>query len=230
VASSDHAVLGTDLKPEFFDGLSPAELKAVLAAARPRRFFAGSVVIQQGAPADRLYLLTKGRARYFSITPDGRKVPLFWLDPGDVFGGAALLSQPLDYLVSTETVSESCALVWDRKRIRGLAAKCPRLLENALSTASEYLAWYAAAHLALTFPSAEQRLAQVLACLARGIGRHGRHGMELHITNEELAHAANLALFTVSRQMTEWQRQGVVVKGRGKVLLRSPHRLFLSSA
>jgi hypothetical protein len=30
--------------------------------------------------------------------------------------------------------------------------------------------------------------------------------------------------------MTDWQRQGVVVKDRGKVVLRSPERLFIHAA
>jgi CRP-like cAMP-binding protein len=227
MAASGVAAVGSDLESGFLEGLAPPELKVVLAAASPRRFVANSVVTHQGTPADRLFLLTKGRARYFFIAPDGRKVLLFWLLPGDTFGGAALLSRPSDYLVSTETVKDSCMLAWNRNTIRGLAARYPRLLENALSTASDYLVWYVAAHLALTCHSARHRLADVLANLAYGIGQENPRGMELDVTNEELAHAANLTIFTVSRLLSEWQRQGAIVKRRGKVLVRSHERLFL---
>jgi CRP-like cAMP-binding protein len=41
-------------------------LRVVLAAARERHFAANSVVVNQGHPADHLFLLTKGRADFSS--------------------------------------------------------------------------------------------------------------------------------------------------------------------
>src|SRR5215472_10496389 len=139
----------TNLNSRFFDGLAPFDLEIVLAAAKQRHFLANSIVINQDHPAENLFLLAKGRARYFFDTPDGKKSILFWLTPGDIFGATTLLSVPSAYLVSTETVRDSSVLVWDRATVRGLAARFPRLLENALLLASNYLAWYLAAHVAL---------------------------------------------------------------------------------
>jgi hypothetical protein len=51
-------------------------------------------------------------------------------------------------------------------------------------------------------------------------------GIELRITNEELANAAAVTVFAVSKFMREWHRSGAVVKTRGKVLVRSPELLF----
>jgi CRP-like cAMP-binding protein len=116
--------------------------------------------------------------------------------------------------------------VWDRATIRGLVAQYPVLLQNALATASDYLAWYLAAHVALTCHSAEQRLAGVLGSLTEVIGLNVPGGVELDVTNEELANAANVTAFTASRLLSAWQRRGVVKKSRGKILLRQPTRLF----
>ena len=100
-------------------------------------------------------------------------------------------------------------------------------LENVLYTASEYMAWYLAAHLALISQTAFQRLAHVLVCLSQSIGETVPGGVEIDVTNEELASAANISLFTASRLLSEWQHHRVLEKRRGKVLLRSPNRLFL---
>jgi len=86
------------------------------------------------------------------------------------------------------------------------------------------------ANVALTCHPARQRLARVLVSLARGIGEKVLGGIELDFTNEELANAANVTLFTASRILNQWQRQGLVVKSRGKVLLPSPERLFVHAA
>jgi CRP-like cAMP-binding protein len=218
------------LKSRFLDGLVPRDLEVVLAAARQRHFRPNSVVVNQGHPADHLFLLTRGRARFFFNTREGKKIILLWLTPGEIFGGMALLSIPSPYLVSTETLKDSSTLVWDRATLRNLAVRYPRLLENALLIASDYLAWYLADHAALISQTARQRLARVLVCLAETIGYKSSDGSEFDATNEELAGAANVTPFTASRLLREWQRNRVVVKRRGKILLRFPERLFLHTA
>jgi len=144
-----------------------------------------------------------------------------------VFGGAALLSRPSSYLVSTEMVTDSWVLVWQRKTIRELAGKCPKLMENALLLAFDYMTLFLAAHVALTSHSARERLAGVLVSLADGFGQDVSGGVKLVITNEELANAANVTTFTASRLLSEWHRSGAVVKSRRGVILRAPHKLLL---
>jgi CRP-like cAMP-binding protein len=219
------AAASLDLRPTFLEGLAPAERHVILAAATKRRFLTKSAVVHQGDPAERLFLLTKGRARFFFVTQTGRKILLHWLPPGEVFGGATLLPRPSAYLVSTETLKDSSALVWDRPTIRSLAMRYPKLLDNALMVAYDYFAWHLASHVALTCHTARQRLAQVLASLARAIGEDVPGGIELDVTNEEIANAANVTPFTASRLFSAWQRKGVITKSRGKILLHSPERL-----
>lgn len=217
----------TDRKPRFLQGLTTPDLELVIAASRPRRFMANSIITHQGDLADHFFLLTKGCARHFSTTEEGRKVLLLWLATGDIFGGSALLSEPSSYLFSTETVKDSCAFVWRRSVIRDLVARYPSLQENALSIASDYLTWFHASHLALISYTARQRLGRVLTSLAQGIGRKVPGGIELDITNEQLANAANVTPFTASRLLSEWQRSGAVTKSRGSVVVHDPQRLFL---
>jgi CRP-like cAMP-binding protein len=219
-----------EITSQLLDGLSPGDRKAVLEAATVRRFPANSVIANQCSPADHLYLLTKGRARNVFVTEDGKKLLLIWLGPGDTFGVQALLSSRRSYLMSTEMTKDSWVLEWDRTTIRGLAARYPRLLENALSTASDFVAWYIATHVALTSYTARQRLAHVLVCLARAIGEEVPGGIELAVTNEDLARAGNISTFTVCRLMSEWRRTSGVVKLRGKVVLRSPEELLVHLA
>jgi CRP-like cAMP-binding protein len=210
----------------FFEGLMSRELEAIRLAATERRYRASSVITNQGSPADHLYLLTSGRARYFYITKSGRKTLLLWLTPGEILGGAAFLSRPSEYLMSTEAIKDSSFLVWGSAVIRGLAVKYPRLVENALSIGSSHLGWYLADHVALVCDTARERLAQVLIQLAGVIGQKSPHGVEFDATNEELASAANITPFTASRLLSEWQTNRAVIKRRGKILLRSPEQLL----
>ncbi len=213
-------------KSQFFDGLARPARNAILAGATKRQFAAKSVAIKQGRPADRLFLLTKGCARHFYVTEEGKKFILEWLGPGDLFGARTILSTPPSYLASTEMVTESSALVWDRTTIRRLVEHYPRLLENALLIASDYVAWHLMSHIGVVSYTARQRLAEVLITLARTVGQETTSGVTVDITNEDLADAANVTVFTASRLISEWQRTRALVKRRGKILLQSPDWLF----
>jgi CRP-like cAMP-binding protein len=221
------AIVSSHLRSQFLEGLAPPDRKRILEAATQRQFAGHSVITNQGHPADHLFLLTKGRARHFYVTEEGKKLLLQWLGPGDLVGGRTILSTRTSYLVNTEVVMDSSALMWDRATIRGLVVRYPRLLENALLTASDHITWQLTSHVSLASHTARQRVAHVLVTLARTIGQEAPGGVALHITNEDLASAANVTPFTASRLISEWRRNHAMVKRRGEVLLRSPERLFL---
>jgi len=221
------ADLPAQLRPRFLLGLPKADLDAILSVAKHRHFRTSSVVLHEGDPAERVFLLTSGQGRQFVTTNDGRKVLLYWLTAGQVFGGVAMLSTPTHYLASTEVAPDSCALVWDRQTIREIVCRFPVLLDNALSiAATENVAWSIATHVSLSCNDARGRVAHLLMSLACGVGKATRGGFELKITNEDLAAGANVTPFTASRVLNEWQRAGVLTKGRGKILLRNPQLLL----
>jgi CRP/FNR family transcriptional regulator, nitrogen oxide reductase regulator len=223
------AGLPAGLNPRLFAGLTRSDLHSLLSAAKHRRFRARSLALHQEDQADHFFVLTSGQGRQFVLTPKGKRVLLFWLTPGQVFGGASVLSTPFHYLASTQLMTESCALMWDRRTIRTFASRCPQFLDNCLSiAASEHVTWLIAAQVSLSSNDARGRIAHLLAALACGVGRITPDGIELTISNEDLSAGANVTLFTVSRILNDWQRAGVVVKGRGKILMQSP--LLLTSA
>ena len=205
-------------------------MRAVLGAGRTRRFKSHAVIYEQSRPASNCFLLSTGRARFFSITPDGRKMLLHWLVPGDVLGMAALMQAPSIYRVCAETVQDSSLVIWNRETMVTLLARYPRLCQNAISIGVGYLDLYIAAHAALVSDTARQRLASVVTRLAESIGREVPDGVELQVTNEELASAAHVTMFTASRILSEWQAERALTKHRGRVVLHAPKHLFRLTA
>jgi CRP-like cAMP-binding protein len=70
-------------------------------------------------------------------------------------------------------------------------------------------------------------LAHVLLTLAPLIGQKTPDGIQLDVTNEELADSVNITPYTTSRLISEWQKAGALGKRRGKILVRSAERFFL---
>jgi CRP-like cAMP-binding protein len=184
------------------------------------------VIVHEGDPAERFFLLTSGQGRHFIVTDTGRKIILLWLTPGQIFGGAAIVSTPVNYLASAELVSDGCVWSWDRPTIREFASRSYRLLDNAFSIAvTEHAAWLKAAYISISCDDARGRMAHLISSLACGIGRVTPEGIQLLIKNEDLANAANVTPFTASRVLREWQESGVVAKSRGMLLFKKPELL-----
>lgn len=211
---------------QFLKGMTRSELALILAKAETRRVAPRKIVVQQNEPAQQFFLVTKGQVRYFFLTEKGRKILLFSLLPGDVFGGAALLAKNARYLLGAEAVKESRLLVWQRCDIITLVEKYPKLSQNMMIIAYEYLGWYLAAHVGLACHTAAQRLAAVLVSLAHTVGHKGPNGMEIEATNEELANTACVTLFTASRLMSKWEHSGAILKRRGGVIIAFPEQLM----
>ncbi|MGA8740642.1 MAG: Crp/Fnr family transcriptional regulator [Terracidiphilus sp.] len=228
-SSTDRRVAGLPdrLRPRFFCGLTTTEISSILSSATHRHFPRSSVILERDDPAERLFLLTKGQGRQFAVTRSGRKIILYWLTAGQFFGGVTILSAPSQYLVSTEAEPGSCVLVWDRKTVRELMSRFPVLLDNALSVAvTEHIAWAISARISLMSDDAGGRIANLLLSLACGIGKVCPDGVEIRVGNEDLAAGANVTPFTVSHTLGEWQREGILTKGRGKLFLQRPELLM----
>lgn len=218
----------TDLKilSPFLEGLRPPEIDEVFAAATRRHYRAGTVITRQGTAANHLYMLIEGRARFFIDTSKGQKLLMMWVIPGGMIGGGAATLKMLNYAASTEAVRDSTLLCWDRGVVRELLTRYPRLLDNALSIAAEYMMWSIETMVGLTSHTAPERLAHILLGLTRIIGQAAADGVELDVTNEELASGANITLYTASRLLSRWQKQGLVRKLRGRIIVRSPETLL----
>ena len=227
VEAASSAALPPGFRSRLLEGLTPPEIRAVLAAARQRRISPNEVLQREGHPATHLFLLVTGFAAFYKATPDGRKLFLRWISPGDAFGLATLLQTepPKPYCTTVQAVRGDSVFVWERVSAHTLLSQVPRLRENAFALASDYVTSLANALAARASLTAQQRLARVLVESARHIGRDGPKGIELRLTNEQLAHMADVSLFTVSRQLSEWQSERILAKSRGKILLRAPERL-----
>ena len=208
-------------RSKFLDALTSTEIKTLLGAAREEPITPGQVLQRHGELARRLCLPLTGLVAAYRLVDEGSKLFLRWGLPGDVFGLSTLLAEPSTYLVTVEAVQQGSLLTWDLAASRMLIGQFPNMLRAVNSLAASYMDDFIdvlAVHVSLTAP---QRLAQMLVKSARQIGRVGEDGIELDLTNDQLALIAQVSSFTASRQLNKWQVLGIVRKNRGTILLRS---------
>ncbi len=67
--------------------------ESVLQLGQKRFYNKGDVISGAGMLTDFLYYLHRGKAKYFTISPDGNKKILWYLDSGNVIGVAPFLER-----------------------------------------------------------------------------------------------------------------------------------------
>lgn len=210
----------------LFKGLGNDQIQIIRAAAAKRTFEESQIIKSAEDPAFHLFLIEVGSVDYFILTSDGREILLRRLVPGNAFGYAALLTDPQGYLGMAKAVQKTETLVWGHQVARQVAVAYPRLVENALHASLHYLALYAKRHIRLVSNTAQEKVAYALADLGSRTGHVLPAGVEVGIKNEDLASLADVSFFTVSRILGAWERQKVVSKSRGKVLIRCPEKML----
>jgi CRP/FNR family transcriptional regulator, nitrogen oxide reductase regulator len=213
--------------PRLLSGLTAHQRELVIQKAERRNCAAHQVFVNLGRPATKLVQLTKGTAKFYRVTEKGDEVLLWWLSSEDILGAGALLTRPWRYIGTAEAVEDCEMLVWSRESIHSLSAPIrEHITANALHYAMTVVTEYMDRIVELTTETAEQRLGRTLLHLARRTGSVQPEGVDVAITNEDLGGLANVSMFTASRLMQKWEREGVVEKSRGKIRILSPENLL----
>jgi len=212
-------------QPALLAGLDQQTVLSIMAQGQARQVKAGQTLQNAGQPGTHLFLLRKGRARYYNTTESGQEISLYVLAPGDAFGLVALLDRSMTYMASADALSDCEFMAWRHESIRDLAKAHPQISENAMQISLRYLKEYVDRHARLISGTAKRRLGVTLLDLARRTGSVRPHGVEIDITNEQLGSLSDISRFTTSRLLSSWERSGAVSKSRGRIILHSPEAL-----
>lgn len=220
------AVARAVIESALFRGMAAAVVEEVLAAAVLRSLAAGEALFLQGDPVEALYVVESGRLKLSQVTPDGEEVIVRTVGPGDIVVGVAVLDKRT-LPVSGVAISECRVLAWPRPRILELAARHPLLRMNVVSTIADRMHDSLSRIRELSTESVGQRVARALLRLARDSGRVVENGtlIDQPLGRQELAELAGTSMFTASRLLARWAREGVLEVGRQRVVVRSMERL-----
>ena len=213
-------------KTPLFKGLTLPELEAIhtlshLAQANTEEFF-----FFQGDPAEKIYILRTGRVKITQINAEGQQVLMRVIGPWDLFAVIALMDTG-EYPASAEAVDTSQALVWSRLDLVRVIEKIPRLSINMLHLMSSHVKEFQNRYTELATERVERRLARALLRLANQTGRKTPQGVliDFPLSRQDLAEMTGTTLYTVSRILSQWETQKIVVSGRERVTVCNPHGL-----
>jgi|SRR5579863_154344 CRP/FNR family transcriptional regulator len=210
----------------LFLGLLPSEVESVLAQGRVLEVAPKTRLCTEGDTAEHLFVVLRGRVKYSRLTAKGDELILRLFTPGETFGLATLLPNPLSYLGTAEAHFGGVLHVWHHDEISPLSDRYHQIKTNALSIALRLMETLSDRHASLFEGNASFRVARALLDVGRRSGEIHPEGIDVHITNEQLGSLADVSRFTASRVLSDWNRAGVVTKERETVRIHSPESLL----
>ena len=213
-------------KCAFTRGLPPSARAEFMAAGRLREVPAGSFLFYQDEPADVFYILLEGKVRLTQLSPEGHQIIIHHVTPGEGIGIIVVLSH-IPYPVSAETLADCCLLSWDGEVTRQLMLQYPQLAINGLNMIAQHFVQVSDRYRELATQRVERRVAHALLRLVRQVGTKTDNGVliDIPLTRQDLGEMTGTTLYTTSRILSEWERQGLIVAGRTRIELLQPHRL-----
>lgn len=108
-----------------------------------------------------------------------------------------------------------------------LMEEMPRIALNALNHVATRIQDLQGRVRELTTERTEQRIARALMRLMDQAGEPTEQGIKITmpLSRQDIAELTGTTLYTVSRTLSRWERDGLVESGRERIMIRSPHRL-----
>ncbi len=211
---------------DLFQGLEPHDLEDLLSEAREVSLESGTFLFFQDDPVERVYVLESGRIKLYQLSDSGQQVLMRVATPGMTIATISLVEGAV-YPVSAEAAELSRVLYWPRETMLGLIERFPRLALSAMKVLSGHVREFQNRYRELATERVERRVARTILRLANQTGRKTEEGIliDIPVTRQDLAEMSGTTLYTVSRTLSQWENQGLVITGRERLVIRYPHGL-----
>ena len=204
----------------LFSDLSNPDCGTIISAARQKRFLKKQRIFFDGDPVQQVVLLLSGSVKMTQFGSTGAEVILRLNRSGDVLGGFGNALKDRQ-CCTAETLEDCCALVWESASFGPLTDRFPVLRRNVSRILEERLRDMEERFREVSTENVASRVSSQLVRLANQIGKQEADGVHVNLSQQELAQLTGTTLFTVSRLLSQWKKEGTVTTGREFVSITS---------
>jgi CRP-like cAMP-binding protein len=206
-----------------FQNATDDDLKLIAEHSIERSIEEGEFFFFQGDPALYFYILISGRAKLIQTSLAGQQVNLRTISEWQMFGALGAVRENATYPATAQALEHCTALAVKSEYLKDLMQTRPYLSFNLMQLMTTYIQEMQERYRELATEKVERRIARAMLRLAAQMGTRKDGGIELTFTRQDLAEMSGTTLYTVSRVLSDWERQGLVEAGRERVLIRNPH-------
>jgi CRP/FNR family transcriptional regulator, cyclic AMP receptor protein len=180
----------------------------------------GRVFYQPEDVSEVLFFLQQGRVQLYRISPEGKKLVMATLGPGNLFGEMALLGQQM-HNAFAEALDDCLILVMNRTELERLILNQPAVGLRLLESTGKRLREAERRLEDMAFKSIPARLASLLLRLSSE-----RQSDEIAgLTHQDLAEMIGTYRETATQVLNDMKMDGLIEIGRKQIRILEPERL-----
>jgi CRP/FNR family transcriptional regulator len=205
----------------LFCALRPGPLELVALRGQTKAYDAGESVFEAGEPADRFFLVIRGRVKIFRISPRGGERILHIFGPGVPFGEAAMWAGGR-FPAYAQALEPAVLFILPRAALRSAFAANPDLAMGMMAGLSKKLLGFVRLVEDLSLKEVPARLA---GALLEEAGKAGSNRFRLRRTKAELAAHLGTIPETLSRNLRRLRDAGIIAVRGPEIRIIRPDEL-----
>jgi CRP/FNR family transcriptional regulator, nitrogen oxide reductase regulator len=204
-----------------FQSATDEDLSFILKNSITRSIEEGSFFFFQGDQAEYLYVLISGQAKLQQSGPNGQQVNLRTIQPWQMFGALGAVRQGAAYPATAQALEDCTVLAIQSGFLHEMLETRSQMAFDLMTLMTSYIQEMQARYRELATERVEQRVANVLIRLAgqSDIKTGKAAAVELSFSRQDLAEMTGTTLYTVSRLLSQWTRQGIIKTGRERIMI-----------
>ena len=210
-----------DLKKiPLFHGISPSERALIQSYLHERSFDKGEVLLSEGSPCEKIFIVKSGRIRLYRMTPAGREQILEILGPGDT---CACNPGTPEWACNTTAEAVTPSKVWflSREQYARLLQSNSKITLALNRLFADKLRCLGSLIEEVSLKDTKKRLVKFLLDMLEKKGADAKRGvLFIPFTREELAQRIGAARETVARHLHQLKR--------AKFIEIKPHQIIIS--
>jgi CRP/FNR family transcriptional regulator len=184
--------------------LNDEELERIIPMLTERRFRPRQVLFTAGDPAERVYLLLKGRVKIYQVAENGKEIILDVVGKGDVVGDMAVVEEG-ERTACAQAIDETVAVSISWEDFSHLMQQSPKLGFAMMELMARRLAGMQRTFMNIVSKPVSARLADTL------LNRQEEGLVHLGLTHQELAQTIGTSRETVTALLSRFVTLGAIV-------------------
>jgi CRP-like cAMP-binding protein len=212
----------------LFSEVPLEDCERIVASALERRYQRGKTLFFEGDPIRQVILLISGCAKLTQHgQQDGQDVILRLVGPGEA--PCVECGPKHTHCATAHTTEPAAALVWEASQFETLRKRFPGFSQNIGCVILHNLRELEVRFREICTEKVAPRLSRELLRLLSKFGKETDGHMEIALSGQDLAKLTGMNLCTVSRLLSDWERQGIVRRRRRGVQVLNVQALVTMS-
>lgn len=213
-------------RSEIFKGVTNEQFADLIKKGRRIILQPKCVLFNQGDPAKSCFFVNRGRLKLTILNEQGKEVIIRYIGAGELTAAVTVLKN-WNYPVTAESTEDTDVTSWNKSTIIQLMRRYPDIAINLLGIILERIDDVQNRYLEVCTEHVDQRIARSLLRLMRRTGSKTREGIliDIALSRQNIADYSGTTLYTVSRTLSAWEKNGWIKSGREQIIIINPHAL-----